>query len=558
MSGLPSPASSTSTQPSSDESLRCLWADCTQGFADPEILYNHLCNEHIGRKSTNNLCLTCKWKDCGTTCAKRDHITSHLRVHTPLKPHSCEICQKTFKRPQDLKKHEKIHTEEHHAQHKHSKAITVADPAYTTRVRGEEQKREQSSMKPPRSTSISSASSNASHFGLLPTPSPELPHQLLQDAPSPDDLLLHQPPLPSWEVLQREEAPVSAGSKRAHEYSVDEFFTDMKKRRVMPSYDSRMAERLDELAYSHQQPAFNPRSVSLEIRTPEELAAVNEFLVSLGRNVTSRPPQPSQVFPSEYFDPVGLAQLGLGDMPGISHPQGGFPEAYQHHVPQTMYPRYSGNPAAMYPSPSDMYPTPELTHMRRLSAHKYVGGGGYPSHYHHPSPESVHSASPPLDNMLRHPRGPPPAATISPMEYAPVKVMRPMVPHKSLPRSMSPASDKTSRSPSPVSGEESRSSLYPLLTNGDAQFKLAPLKRSSPSPQPEEKMLPGIHELTAKVDQIQIESTAEQRRKHAELIRDILVHVNQDYKARFGTPIREEDARPVSEPIVRDVQMVAA
>lgn len=79
MSGLPSPASSTSTQPSGDESLRCLWADCTQGFADPEILYNHLCNEHIGRKSTNNLCLTCKWKDCGTTCAKRDHITSHLR-----------------------------------------------------------------------------------------------------------------------------------------------------------------------------------------------------------------------------------------------------------------------------------------------------------------------------------------------------------------------------------------------------------------------------------------------------------------------------------------------
>ncbi|EIN14023.1 hypothetical protein PUNSTDRAFT_16975, partial [Punctularia strigosozonata HHB-11173 SS5] len=69
----------------------------------------HLCNDHIGRKSTNNLCLTCKWKDCSTTCAKRDHITSHLRVHTPLKPHTCDICSKSFKRPQDLKKHEKIH-----------------------------------------------------------------------------------------------------------------------------------------------------------------------------------------------------------------------------------------------------------------------------------------------------------------------------------------------------------------------------------------------------------------------------------------------------------------
>lgn len=71
---------------------KCLWLDCTLAFPDPEGLYNHLCNDHIGRKSTNNLCLTCKWRDCGTSCAKRDHITSHLRVHTPLKPHTCEVC----------------------------------------------------------------------------------------------------------------------------------------------------------------------------------------------------------------------------------------------------------------------------------------------------------------------------------------------------------------------------------------------------------------------------------------------------------------------------------
>ena len=150
----PSPVS----PPSHEPTLICLWADCGKSYFDPEVLYNHLCNDHIGRKSTNNLCLTCKWKDCGATCAKRDHITSHLRgnvcsphfvsaaprltfdhlaVHTPLKPHVCEICKKSFKRPQDLKKHEKIHTEEHHAQHKHSKAITVADPAYASRVKTE-------------------------------------------------------------------------------------------------------------------------------------------------------------------------------------------------------------------------------------------------------------------------------------------------------------------------------------------------------------------------------------------------------------------------------------
>lgn len=72
-----SPSSGSSVEPSSVH--HCQWQDCSQSFVDPETLYNHLCNEHIGRKSTNNLCLTCKWKDCGTSCAKRDHITSHLR-----------------------------------------------------------------------------------------------------------------------------------------------------------------------------------------------------------------------------------------------------------------------------------------------------------------------------------------------------------------------------------------------------------------------------------------------------------------------------------------------
>ncbi len=40
---------------------------------------------------------------------KRDHITSHLRVHIPLKPFQCQICDKKFKRKQDLKKHVKTH-----------------------------------------------------------------------------------------------------------------------------------------------------------------------------------------------------------------------------------------------------------------------------------------------------------------------------------------------------------------------------------------------------------------------------------------------------------------
>ena len=56
--------------------------------------------------------LTCQWNACRTTTVKRDHITSHIRVHVPLKPHKCDFCGKSFKRPQDLKKHVKTHADD--------------------------------------------------------------------------------------------------------------------------------------------------------------------------------------------------------------------------------------------------------------------------------------------------------------------------------------------------------------------------------------------------------------------------------------------------------------
>ncbi|KAI0095207.1 hypothetical protein BDY19DRAFT_916789 [Irpex rosettiformis] len=356
----PSSSSSSATvqelstsRPSQDAaSYPCQWIDCDKVMTDPETLYNHLCNDHIGRKSTGNLCLTCKWKDCGTTCAKRDHITSHLRVHTPLKPHVCEVCNKPFKRPQDLKKHEKIHTEEHHAQHKHSKAITVSDPTFSSRVRGDGKPDPVPTLptKPKVSPNPSSLSANprievpiaraksgsvslsdaSSDFGVLPTPSPEIQHSPIQynTAESHDAYRIQ----PSWEVLRPDgtSGSIPTGGKRSFDaYAVDEFFTDVKKRRVNPAYDSNMAERLSTLqslssttALPHHQgqPGFPPRSVSFDIRSPEELAAVNEFLITLGRDITGNAvPRAVPDYPQPYFDPASLSHLGLSGMPGVPH-----------------------------------------------------------------------------------------------------------------------------------------------------------------------------------------------------------------------------------------------
>ncbi|KAI8995952.1 hypothetical protein BC832DRAFT_535602, partial [Gaertneriomyces semiglobifer] len=84
---------------------------CNKAFFEAEQLYNHLCEDHVGRKTTNNLCLTCRFPDCldtPRTYSKRDHITSHLRSHVAIKPHVCERCSTKFKWPHDLKKHQKL------------------------------------------------------------------------------------------------------------------------------------------------------------------------------------------------------------------------------------------------------------------------------------------------------------------------------------------------------------------------------------------------------------------------------------------------------------------
>ncbi|KAG8895191.1 hypothetical protein FRB99_000712 [Tulasnella sp. 403] len=323
------PPNDQPTSASADEALRCQWEACTQTCPDGDQLYLHLCNAHIGRKSTNNLCLTCKWNNCGTTCSKRDHITSHLRVHIPLKPHTCEVCDKAFKRPQDLKKHEKIHTEEHHAQHKHSKAITVADPAYSSRVRGTAN---------PQQPQKPYLPATARPHGI---PSHSRSPSTADEARTPADQRLSSPHVVNdhhnaqWDFA----GLLSRSGKRSHDAAegagaaVDGFFRDIKKRKYASTYDAQMAERLSALSsvafaghriaqslspnstlptsygsdsISNTAPNINPAlslnpsdlaataAVALSSlpatalpASPEELAIVNQFLVRLGEQIAA-------------------------------------------------------------------------------------------------------------------------------------------------------------------------------------------------------------------------------------------------------------------------------
>jgi hypothetical protein len=98
-----------------EDQIECKWKGCSHIATTPDGLYEHLCNVHVGRKSTNNLCLTCGWEGCGVKCVKRDHITSHLRgmsaspvrnakAHLQCTPHSSRILvPSAARRSSDLK-----------------------------------------------------------------------------------------------------------------------------------------------------------------------------------------------------------------------------------------------------------------------------------------------------------------------------------------------------------------------------------------------------------------------------------------------------------------------
>ncbi|EMT64090.1 hypothetical protein FOC4_g10010576 [Fusarium odoratissimum] len=215
--------SSTAPSTSSDDNLICRWNACNQKFPAPEALYEHICERHVGRKSTNNLNLTCQWNSCRTTTVKRDHITSHIRVHVPLKPHKCEFCGKSFKRPQDLKKHVKTH----------------ADDSVLVRPSQDPQGGLNYRPQPPKGPS-----SYYDHTGQMRTNAAAFAHQAGHPsggyyAPQPSTnygLYFNQPPINNARTEHLGYSAAAGGYDRKRTYDmVDDFFGSAKRRQIDPS-----------------------------------------------------------------------------------------------------------------------------------------------------------------------------------------------------------------------------------------------------------------------------------------------------------------------------------
>ena len=291
--------------------------------------------------------------------------------------------------------------------------------------------------------------------------------------------------------------------------------------------------------YNHP-PMFNPRSVSFDIHTPEELAAVNEFLITLGREVTTTTRAHALLSRHQardfddhsshsYFNPAGLSELGLAGMPGIMNSAAGsgasFNDAaiystssaagFPHYSRQTHQPVTVPGINFAAPQPTSLFPDipipffPDLASRRETDS--FTSAVSTPSSmsdaklespppflsrsagYQSPEMLSPHSnlSTPPTGiefDFLRPSRGPPPISQITPFDY-PTRTLRPVL--KTVPpdgRNRTEPSPSKPLRPTHTPSRSGADKLHYLLTSGSGneECTLAPLhlrreRSSSPS-----------------------------------------------------------------------------
>ncbi|KAL1924049.1 uncharacterized protein VTP21DRAFT_7084 [Calcarisporiella thermophila] len=287
--------------------LSCCWKNCDKKFDDAELLYIHICEHHVGRKSMGNLCLECQWDSCGVKTTKRDHMTSHLRVHVPLKPHACNVCGKPFKRSQDLRKHERIHTEAHQQTLRVNQKWKVCLAKNGCSLPDSSKNPTRLPTPPsypggsePSSFIITKNTLTPEQAELSPlsfSPESLSPQSMLSDSyilfPSQSNYEetlfqfsdeLYSMPQPSTEIgCKRRNHQIDQDTNGEIQDLIEEFVNGaVKSKKLKPEYNQDMADKLSKLETNF---SLDSDFVSRIVRNDDELADINQWLCDLSKSI---------------------------------------------------------------------------------------------------------------------------------------------------------------------------------------------------------------------------------------------------------------------------------